>query len=315
MAVIKVKIFVPELANVMSLFDKIQVQRSEVGSPYSDTKFITDSVAQAPVVTGTIEGPYAGLQGKSLKLKVDGGSEQTVTFLITNPIHLYNVVGEFNAAITGATMADDGSGKPQITGDTLGTGGTLEITGGTGASILGFTVGQKDNGEDVNVTLMAGVDEYDYDDKSGEASYWYRERYYNSISGTFSSYSDWTQGTTGAAVSSANLIVGKIKLANIDGTALVCAKVVVVNVFNPLSKDGYFIAGRSQEIETDGVGQAEITLIKGSTIDVILASTSIIRRILVPDTGTEFDLMDPTLVLDDPFQIQVPDLPSAPRSS
>jgi hypothetical protein len=35
----------------------------------------------------------------------------------------------------------------------------------------------------------------------------------------------------------------------------------------------------------------------------------------VPNTGTEFDLMDETLVLDDPFQIQVPDLPAAVRRS
>jgi len=315
MAIIKIKIFVPEISNVMSLFDKIQVQRSESGTPYTDAKFITDDAAAAPYLVATAEGPFAALQGKSLKLKVNGGSEQTVTFLSANPISLTNVIGEFDAAITGATMSNDGTGKPKITGTTLGTGGTLEITGGTGITILGFTVGDKDNGEDANITLLAGVDEYEYDDKSGEASYWYRERYYNSISGTFSSYSDWTQGTTGAAIPSSDLIVGKIKLADIDGTALVGSKIAIVNIFSPYSKDGYFFAGRAKEIETDGVGQAEVTLVKGSTVDVVLAGTSVIRRILVPSTGTEFDLMDEDLVQDDPFQIQVPDLPSAPRSS
>lgn len=315
MAVIKIKIYVPEIANVLSLFDRIQVQRSEAGSPYSDQKFITDQVAAAPYLVGTAEGPYASLQGKTLKLKVNGGSEQTVSFTAANPISIENVIAEFNTTVTGATMSDNGEGKPKITGLLLGTAGTLEITGGTGLTILGFTVGQKDNGEDANITLLTGVDSYEYDDQSGEASYWYRERYFNSVSLTYSSWSDWMQGSTGAAISSANLIVGKIKLSAIDGTALVGVKVVIVNVFNPLSKDGYFIAGRTQEFETDGTGQTEMTLIKGSTIDVIISGTSVIRRILVPSTGTEFDLMDPTLVQDDPFQIQVPDLPAAPRSS
>jgi len=315
MAVIKIKIFVPEIANVLSLFDRIQVQRSEAGAPYSDQKFITDQVAAAPYLVGTEEGPYASLQGKTFKLKVNGGAEQTVTFTAANPISLDNVIAEFNTTITGATMSDNGEGKPKILGGLVGTAGTLELTGGTGLTILGFTLGQKDNGEDPNIILLPDVDAYEYDDQSGEASYWYRERYYNSVSHTYSSWSDWMQGSTGAAIPASDLIVGKIKLSDIDGTALVGVKVVIVNVFNPLLKDGYFFAGRNKEIETDGVGQAEITLVKGSTVDVVIGGTSVVRRILVPSTGTEFDLMDPTLVQDDPFQIQVPDLPAAPRSS
>jgi hypothetical protein len=315
MSVVKIKIFVPEIANVMSLFDQIRVHRSEAGTPYSDAKFITDLAATAPVLSGTQEGPYASLQGKGMTLKVNGGAEQTVTFTSVNPISLANVIGEFNADITGATLSDDGTGKPKITGLTVGTAGVLELIGGSALAILGFTAGAKDNGEDENIQLLTGVDEYVYDDQSGEASYWYRTQYFNSVSGTFSSWSDWIKGDTGAAISSAKLIVGKIKMANIDGTALVGAKVSIVNVFNPLSVEGYFIAGSSREMETDGVGQAEATFIMGSTVDVVLVGTSVIRRILVPSTGTEFDIMDPILVQDDPFQIQVPDLPAAPRSS
>ena len=75
--------------------------------------------------------------------------------------------------------------------------------------------------------------------------------------------------------------------------------------------DEHFIAGRSKQIETDVTGAAESTLVKGMLLDVIIEGTSIIRRIQVPTTGSEFDLLDPDLVLGDPFQIQVPDLPSA----
>jgi len=315
MAVIKIKIFVPEISNVLSLFDVIQVHRSELGSPYTDAKTITDITAQPPVLVGTEEGPFASLQGKTLKLKVDGGLEQTVTFTAADPISLTNVIAEFNSSITGAVASDDGSGKLQIDGLNAGTDGILEITGGTGLAILGFTTGQKDNGEDTHITLLAGVDAYEYDDQSGEASYWYRTRFLNTVSGNVSSWSDWTQGSTGAAISASLLTIGKIKLADIDGTAMVGAKVTLVNTFSPLIADAFFVAGRSKQIETDGSGQAEITLIKGSVIDVIIEGTSFIRRIQVPATGTEFDLMDAGLVLDDPFQIQVPDLPAAVRRS
>lgn len=315
MAVIKIKIFVPEIANVLTLFDKIQVQRSEAGTPYSDAKSITANTVAAPTLVSTNEGPFSSLQGTNLKIVVDGGSEQEVTFTAANPISLANVIAEFNTDITGATASDNGEGKLQIDGNQTGTVGTIELTGGTALAILGFTTGDKDNGEDLHISLLTGVDSYEYDDQSGAASYWYRTRFYNQTSGNFSSWSDWTQGSTGSVISASLLIVGKIKLAEIDGTSLVGQDVTLVNVFNPLSADGYFLAGRSKTITTDGSGYAEITLIRGSVLDLILEGTSMIRRIQVPSTGTEFDLMDENLVQDDPFQIQVPDLPAAVRRS
>jgi hypothetical protein len=315
MAVIKVKIFVPEIDNVISLFDVIQVQRSEAGSPYTDAKDITADTAQKPVLVGAEEGPFASLQGKTLRLKVDGGLEQEVTFTAADPISLSNVIAEFNTEISGATADDDGTGKLQIEGNAPGTVGTLEMTGGTALAILGFVTGDKDNGEDSHPTLLPGVDSYEYDDQSGQASYWYRTRYYNTGDGTVSSYSDWVQGSTGAVIDPAELIVGKIKLAGVDGTAMVGAKISIVNTYSPLVADEHFIAGRNLQIETDGSGYAETTLIRNSIVDVVIEGTSFIRRIQVPATGTEFDLMDESLVLDDPFQIQVPDLPAAVRRS
>jgi hypothetical protein len=315
MAVIKIKVYVSELDNVLSLFNKIQVQRSEIGTPFTDAKFITAGLLTPPILLGTVGGPYNLLQGKLFQIKVNGGSTQSITFTSVNPITVSEAAKEFNLTIVGAIMSDNGEGKPKITGSLLGTAGTLEIMGGAAASILGFILGQKDTGKDLNIDLLTGVDSYTYDDQSGEASYWYRTRYYDSISGAFSSWSDWIQGTAGSAIPVDNLIIGKLKLADIDGMALVGAKVAIVNVFNPLIVEGFFISGRQKEIETNAMGEAEITLIKGSTIDVILSGTSIIRRIVVPSSGTLFDLMDPNLVQDDPFQIQVPDLPAAPRST
>jgi hypothetical protein len=313
MAVIKIKIFVPEIANVLSQFDSIQVQRSEAGSPYNDALFITADIAEAPAVTGSLEGPFT-IQGRDLRLKVNGGAEQTVTFLSADPISIDNVISEVNSGTTGLVASSDG-GKLRLTGDVSGTAGTVEITGGTALNALGFSVGQKDNGEDQHITLVSGVSEYQYDDASGAASYWYRTRFYNSSTKTYSSWSDWVKGDTGAAIDASLLIVGKIKLSDIDGTAVVGGHVTITSVWSPLMADGYFVSGKTKQIETDGTGYAELTLIKGSKVDVMIDGTSFVRRIQVPTTGTEFDLMDPSLQLDDPFQIKVPDLPAAVRRS
>lgn len=315
MATIKLRFEVAELANVLALYDKMQVQRSELGPPsYTDQVFITAPAPTAPILIGTSE-DFAGIANKTFKLQVNSGPEQTVTFTLPDPVDLVNVVAQINAQVTGLVASDDGTGKVKLTGNLVGTGGTIAITGGTALTILGFTSGQRTNGKDSNITLLPNQTVYQYDDQSGLSTNWYRSRYYNSISGVFSSWSDWIQGTTGAAISGANLILGRIKLSGLDGTALQNREVTIVNVYNPLKVEGYGIMGANLSKYTDALGQAEFMLVKGATVDVIIKGTSITRRIIVPTTGTEFDLLDDSLVQGDAFEIQVPDLPSAPRYS
>jgi hypothetical protein len=314
MATITIKVYVSEVDNVLLNFDVLQVQRSKLGTPYTDAAFITADSAEPPVLMGTTEGDFAGLNGEQLKVKVNGGAEQSVTFISADPISLTNVLGEINGAIADLTAANDGTGKVELTGNLSGTAGTIEVTGGGAAAILGLSQVIV-HGRDQHVGLQAGVSEYTYDDLSGEASYWYRTRYFNTTTETYGGWSDWIQGSTGAAVSADDLIIGKIQMADIDGSALSGMFITLVNVYSPLIADGYFIAGRTKQIETDGTGMAETVLIKGMVLDVVVEGTSIIRRITVPSTGSEFDLLDASLVQDDPFQIQVPDLPSAVRRS
>ena len=317
MATVKLKIYVAELTNVLTLYDSIQVQRSTTAPPGVTEVDLTADAAAPAVLTGTEEGPYL-INGSTFVFKVNG-TELTVTFVSPNPVALPDVVDEVNLALSGAglaaTAADDGDGKLLIETDDTGTLRTLEIISGTALTALGFTAGDKDNGEDLHVTLVAGVENYEYDDGSGQASYWYRTRFYNTVDGVFSGWSDWIQGLTSAAIDSANLIVGKVQLAALDGAALSGKKVTVVNVFESSIVDGYGVFGKSIDLETDGAGMAETTLVKGSLIDVIFSGTSVIRRIRVPDTGTEFDLLDDSLVVGDALEIIRPDLPYAPRRS
>lgn len=307
----KVKIYVSEIANVLTQFDQMQVQRSKVGSPYADAELITAAAAAAAELISANEGQYI-IGGQDLFIEVDFGLEQTFTFILS-PATILDVVTEFNSNISGATASDDGTGKMKIESNTTGTGSKIVLPSGSALVTLGFTAGDEDAGEDANIDLVTDQTEYEYDDNDGDATYWYRTRYYNSVTGAFSSWSDWVQGDTGSAVTSANLIVGYVKLADTDGTALAEQKVVICNLFLPDKQDGYAVLGGSKEIETDATGRAELTLVKGSVIDVIITGTSIVRRVDVPTTGTEFDMLDDAYSEDDPFSIQVPDLPAAVR--
>jgi hypothetical protein len=316
MATITVKIYVSDLANVMSLYDVIQVQRTVTTPPAVTPEDLTADVAEPAELVGTLEGPYA-INGRVLSFKVNG-TLIDVTFTSPDPVAIPDVVDEVNAALTLASLpatASNDSGKLKLETDDNGTQFTLEIVSGGALSELGFTVGQKSNGKASHTTLQVGVDSYDFVDGSGAASYYYRTRYFNTANDTFSAWSDWIQGTTAAAVDPAQLIIAKVFLSELDGTAQANAKIVITNVFVPSKADGYGIFGLAIELETDLTGYAEATLVKGSTVDVIFAGTSIVRRIEVPDVGTEFDLLDDTLVVGDQFEIQVPDIPYAPRRS
>jgi hypothetical protein len=238
-----------------------------------------------------------------------------IPFTSPDPISIQTVVDAINKAVPGLVTSDDGSGLLNLITVQKGTKASIEITNGTANTPLGFATNENASGQDEHIQLMRGVSTYSYEDRFGLAANYYRTRYISTLSGNFSDWSDWIPGISGSGVQSANLILGTIKLAGIDGAALVGAKVTVVNVYNPAVMDGYFIAGRSKTVSTDGVGQAQVTLVRGSIIDVILEGTTVIRRITVPSVGVSFDLLDPSLQTDDAFGIQVPDLPAAPRSS
>jgi hypothetical protein len=315
MTTIKIKIYVPELKSTMQLFDRIEVQRSVTGSPYSDAVSITKAAPEPATLLGTVVQPYMGLYGTQFKLRLNSGTEMTVPFTSSDPVSIQTVVDLLNMTVPGLVASDDGAGKLNLVTGMKGTRASLEITNGSANAALGFVTGQSDSGEDKNIQLMRGVSSYSYEDRFGAPTNYYRTRYLNSFSGNFSDWSDWILGVSGSGVQPANLIFGIIKLAGVDGAALVNAKVTVVNVYNPIIQDGYFIAGRSKTVITDGIGQAQVTLVRGSTIDVIVEGTTVVRRILVPSVGTSFDLLDPTIQTDDAFGIQVPDLPAAPRSS
>lgn len=315
MAIIKIKVTVPLVGSVLALYDHIEVQRSVAGSPYSDAVSITASAPASAKLVNANAAPFASLQFKTLKLKVSGGSEQTITFEAGDPTTLTSAISQINAQVEDALASGNSATLFRLSTVVEGTQGLLEITGGTALDILGLTVGQTDNGEDAHIRLVPDASEYAYLDHNGLATNYYRTRYINQISGTYDTWSAWAQGTTDSAVLSTHLIVGKIKLADIDGTALADRDITIVNIYQPILQDAYFMAGRCLTVSTDATGQAQVTLIKGSTVDMIIEGTSIIRRILVPSSGTEFNLLDPTLQTDDPFGIQVPDLPAAGRSS
>lgn len=313
MAIIKLTIYVANPANVLGLFDEIQVHRSITGELGLYTEITAASAAAATLLSSNV-GPF-NLNGLTLLVKVNDGGEQTVTFVTADPINIDDVVDFVNANLTGATASED-TGALRFTGGAAGTGSILEITGGSALTELGFTAGDKDWGEDQRIPLVPAQTTYTYDDLGGDPTYWYMTRYYNSSTGDFSNFSDPVVGEVGSILPPTDLIKGVVQLAGLDGKPVVDRSVVFYNKYvPPLIVSDFLLADREVRIITDMLGYAETMLVKGAVVVVSVAGTGIVRQITVPATGSDFKVHDAIATADDLFQIRIPDVPAAVRRS
>lgn len=90
-------------------------------------------------VTGTVSlaTAYSSLATQTLKVSIDGGTEQTVTF--ASPGSETEAIQQVNAAL-GGVYASENTGLV-LTSKTKGATSSIKVTGGTAAATLGFVVG------------------------------------------------------------------------------------------------------------------------------------------------------------------------------
>lgn len=313
MASIRVIIAVDDVNDVMESYDQIQVHRSTAGIGGSYTDITADSPTSGSVA-GTNDAPFT-LYGETLQVRVDDGTTQNVTIETEDPVQIDPLVEELTESLTGITVSNGGTGNLKLTSDTTGTASSIEIVGGTGITALGLTAG-KTTGADRRLTLQEDYTEFTFVDSGGETSYYYKIRFYNSLTGQTSDFSDPVPGSYESPISS-DIITGTIDLVGLDGTPLGDTLITISNAFDPdafiVSSHGVF--GRKVEFYTDASGHGEVSLVMGSVVDVTISGTGITRQITVPSSGSTFDLLDAISVADDLFQIQTPEFPDAIRRS
>jgi len=107
-------------------------------------------MATAAVITSSNSEPFGDFTGgKTLKLTINGGSEQTISFVngdFVDPAAATaeEVVTKINASLTGALAS--GTVTVAITTTALGFNASIVVGNGTANSILGFTTGQTATG-------------------------------------------------------------------------------------------------------------------------------------------------------------------------
>jgi hypothetical protein len=313
MASIKVIIAVDDVNGIMESYDQIQVHRSVsgVGGPYVD---ITAESPTAGTISGANDASFT-LNGLTLEVRIDDGATQSVTIEETDPVFIDPLVEELSEKLTDVVVDNGGTGNLRLTSLNSGTASSIEIVGGTALTELGLTVG-KTTGKDRRLTLQEDYTEFTFIDSGGDTSYFYEVVFYSTLTGQTSDFSDPIPGAQVSPIS-ASLITATIDLVGMNGEPMGGVLVIVKNVYDPnaLVVSAHGVLGQSVEFSMDASGHGEIDLVMGTVVDVTITGTGVTRRISVPTSGTEFDLMSSVAVADDIFQIQTPDIPNAIRRS
>lgn len=311
MSIINLKIYVADLDDILEQYDRIEIWRSTTGisGTYSP---ITADPATSAIVAGTEVGPFT-LDGLTLAIKVDGGDEQLMTFDVTDPVDILDVILAVDGGIEGVEVGEL-DGRLTISSAITGTASELYTENSTALTELGITLHWHATGRSTRIIMGEGQEEYEFNDCTGDPAYFYKTRYYNSETYSVSGYGDPIQGGLGTIVPPSNLVKASITVAGIDGKPVEGKSIIFYNVYvPPLRVSSIAILGREASVETDPAGYAEIYLVKGATVDVTISGTGLIRRIVVPDA--DFDILTAIAAADDELQIQIPDIPAAVRMS
>jgi hypothetical protein len=311
MGAVNLTISVSGVDQVLLSFNVIRIKRSKdgVGGTYLP---ITDLTPQPAELVAPLPGNYA-VDAKYFRFFIDAEPITEVLFSGSNPLTAAQCADQINNAF-GDTIAYDDSGTLRMTSTLNGTGSKVEIEGGGAVPIFGWADGDKDNGEDAHIAMLAGQPVYTFVDKDGDADFYYTAQFLNTSNGLESNDSAPFQGATSTLISAGTLSRVQVDLVDGRGVAVEGQEITFYPQHAPLEVEGFQVALQRAPITiiTDNSGHAEVSLVRGLMVKVVFEGTSIIRDITIPDAA-DTDLLAELGNSPDPYDISTPKFPWAIR--
>jgi hypothetical protein len=323
------ELFVDSAAWV-GFFDSLEVWRSRTTAQGPFDPLMGDGWQVAALPRGAppppavpLTGPLVTIVGTELELLVNEETALTVTFTGTDPLTYAQVVAQIisqGESLINAYVAVAQSSLIVLTTVQAGALASLRVTGGDAAAILGFSTTDPSNiafGFDARIALKPGVAAYQYVDHSGSPDFFYKTRFFNSVSRTTSAFSPAFSGATVSSLQPANLVRGTVDLVDAGGVALTNRAVLLYPKFSGARVEGKTLVDGGAEVLTDVNGHAEFVLVRGQPFTVAIAGTDIARDFTTPTDPTvdTFDMLDPAISANDVFNVQEPNLDYATRRS
>lgn len=306
-------IFVDDIDAALASFDSMRVQRAEdEAGPWTE---LTADGAQAAVLLGTEDSPFS-VAGKTMQLQVDSGNLHDIVFTGVDPLTVDQVADQINAVESG--VASDLAGKLNLESTLTGTQSKLYLPGGGALTDLGFTAGDRDIGEEDYIDLVPGESNYNFYDRdgtgTGDQSFFYRVAFYNQATGLTSEWSEPFEAEPGTVISAAQLSIGTIDLVDAQGVSQPDHRITFYPIQEPLQVEGFHVALMRSPVTvvTNNSGHAEVTLVRGLRVKMVIEGTAYVREFVVPDQAT-FNVLEIAATAPDPFNPVEPDYPYAIR--
>jgi hypothetical protein len=188
---------------------------------------------------------------------------------------------------------------------------------GDAAPALGLTPGEKRHGLDAWRMLKPGRLVYDFVDPMGKDTDFYKVRLLNTLNPSSGLAYPPIPGTPRGGLGAEHLIEGYCSLFDVSGRPVENVLVSLYasqRAYPPNGAVGMFPS--SVDVRTDSKGSVRVPLVRGARLTLSISGTNIAREILVPTTGQEFDLLDPSVSVDgDAYKVQVPNIVVGERRS
>jgi hypothetical protein len=300
-------------------FDSLEIGRSRSTAlgPYELLTSDTWAPASLPDSPSPV-GLSAPIAGKLLSLLVNEQTPIQVTFSGPDPVSLSSAASQLEAGSSGLLHSFEKDGTFYIETTQAGSGASLRVVGGDAAAILKLPLTEPESlvyGKDARIPLVHGSVNYTFTDPNGDRAYYYKTRFFNSRTKTYSEYSFPFQGSSVAGVDLPHLVRATLKLVDMRGNAAAGQSILIYNRFRGDRVDGSTVAGSPLHLLTDDDGFVETMLVRGTNITMAVAGTTLVRDLKVPTDQNvkSFDMLDPAFGTDDVFKVQVPNLNYAVR--
>jgi len=326
-----------DVNDLLDTYSHVRLYRGDTST--GPWELISADEAVPAIMVGTVDGPSYNVAGLRLLIQVDRDTPLLVDFptsYYANPVSLKQVVDRINFLFNleweyeiASPVQDDL--RIELRSPITGRESRLEIlaTSNSAASALGFLHGALVYGAPLHAPLRLNVFEYTFRDQSGDVSFWYCADYYNITTLAVSEKSDSMQGIPSRIVDSTILSLCKVSMIDLEGRPvpdlefrfhpLPPATIITDAPTSVYDYDyGYSYGAEDQagdkhvvvedkyvQMTTNGLGYAELNLLKGANVRVLVGGTSFVRDFVVPEDD-EFFLFDIVGLAPDGFDVAIP---------
>lgn len=291
-----------------------------MGETWGSARLPSDVEGEAPDPPAT--GPMAAVVGKSLELEVNSTSTVVVTFTgAGTSINLKTAAEQIQAQSGGLLRSFVIGSKLVIETELPGAQATIRVLGGDAAPLLGLSTHEPAGiafGLDARIPLAVGITSYLFTDPHSDDSYFYKSRFFNTVTRTASAFGPAFKGTALQGLSASSTVLGGADFVDARGVAKANQVVLLYARLDGTILEGKVVAPTAPtRLVSDENGHVEVQLVRGMKLTMAVAGTDLVRDIEVPtDTDiTSFNLLDPSFGSDDLFKVQVPVIEYASKRS